>query len=96
MYWPSESPESISKSELPPKKVLLSVWCSVEGIIHWDVLPPKQIFNIAFHYLQLNRLWSTLVVIRHNPVNYHGAILYYDNVKPHADVITHQQIVIFG
>jgi [histone H3]-lysine36 N-dimethyltransferase SETMAR len=93
---PSDPPASTSKAELHPKKVLLSVWWDVEGIIHWEVLPPNQTINAAFYCLQLDRVRASLMAKRPGLVNRRGVILHHDNARPHAAVSTRQKLMSFG
>lgn len=77
----SESPASISKSEFDSKKVLLSVWYTTQGLIHWKILSPKQSINDAFYYLQLDGLWSSLFVKRCSIISQYGIIFHNVNVS---------------
>ena len=88
MFRPSDSPASNLKAELHPKKVLLSVWWDLLGIIHWKILPFNQITNAAFYYLQLDMLYSNLAAKRLDPISCRGVILHHNNVRLHATVIT--------
>lgn len=47
----SELTASKLKSELHSKKFLLSVWWTVQGIIHWEDLPLNQTINAIFYCL---------------------------------------------
>lgn len=52
------------KSVLLSKKVLLSVYGTVYEIIHKDVLPPNQTFNVALYCNQVEILQSVLATKR--------------------------------
>ena len=42
---PNESPRSTAKPCLQPKRMLLCVWWSIHGIVHFEVLKPEQTVN---------------------------------------------------
>lgn len=92
----SDLPASTLKTELHRKKVLLSVWWDVQGIILWEVLPLNQTVNAAFYCLQLDKLHSNFVAKWTGLINPCGVILYHDNARPHVTVITCQKLLSFG
>ncbi|CAF1184879.1 unnamed protein product [Adineta ricciae] len=46
------------KNELHAKKITLSVWCGVKGIIHWEILPVGCTVTADLYCLKLG--WITL------------------------------------
>ncbi|GFX99914.1 hypothetical protein TNCV_259511 [Trichonephila clavipes] len=69
----------------------MSVWWNVQGIIHWEALQLNQTIIAVSYCLQLERLHPNLVAKRRGLVNRGGVILYDDNTRPHAAVITRQR-----
>ena len=62
MQWlsPNESPQSTPKLGLHPKKALLCVWCSIRGVIHFEVLKTGQTVN-AYLLLQTIKLSKPII-----------------------------------
>ncbi|GFT85078.1 histone-lysine N-methyltransferase SETMAR [Trichonephila clavipes] len=53
---PKEPPQKTAKPGLHPKQALLCVWWGIRGIVHFEVLKPKETVNADFYCEQLDRL----------------------------------------
>ena len=78
------------KTELHPKKVMLSIWWNVRGIIHWELLPTGSTVTTNIYCQQLNRVQRKL--------NGRQSKVYYlhDNARPHISKSTNKKLVELG
>ena len=53
---PGQTGVATPKADLHPKKVMLSVWWGVNGIIHWEILPNGRTITADLYCQQLDRL----------------------------------------
>ncbi|GFU06240.1 hypothetical protein TNCV_4765441 [Trichonephila clavipes] len=91
---PSEPPAFTSKTELPPKNVLL---CVVRCVGNNSLGGPASQPNHQRYILQLDRLHSNLVANREDLNGRRGVLLtIHDNARSHAAVITRQKLMGFG
>ena len=51
----AEEAQPEPKPDLHPRKVMLSVWWDVLGIVHWELLPPNTTITADFYCAQLQR-----------------------------------------
>lgn len=93
---PNESPRSTAKPGLYPKKVLLCVWWSIRGIVHFEVLKPEQTVNADLYCEQLDRVNQSLIEKCPAIVNRKGVILQHDNARPHCARRTLEKINELG
>ena len=78
------------KPDLHPKKVMLSVWWSVRGIIHWEILPDGCTITADLYCQQLNRVAAKLK-------GKHDRIYFlHDNARPHVAKSTRQKLLSLG
>ena len=81
---PSQSASASPKPDIHRKKVMLSVWWDMKGIIYYELLEPKQTINDVRYSQQLRRLNEKILEKRSGPG--HGnrkVILLHDNARPH-------------
>ena len=57
---PGQTVAVTPKPDLHPKKVMLSVWWSVRGIIHWEILSDGCTITADLYCQQLNRVAAKL------------------------------------
>ncbi|CAF1688347.1 unnamed protein product, partial [Adineta ricciae] len=78
------------KNELHPKKIMLSVWWSVKGIIHWEILPAGCTVTADLYCQQLDRVAAKL----------HGEqdriYFLHDNARPHVAKLTREKLLKLG
>jgi len=89
-----DTPTPRPKLDMHPKKVMLSVWWGVEGILHWELLPKNQTINAELYCQQLTRLKNKIMIKRPNRGD--DVILLHDNARPHVAKITKMVIEQFG
>ena len=75
---------------------MLCVWWDFGGIIHWELLPPKQTVTSVVYCEQLDRVHHKLVESRPSLVNRKGVILLHDNARPHVSNMTQDKICELG
>lgn len=88
-----QAAESTPKGELHPKKVMISVWWDVRGIIHWETLPENATVNAAFYCEQLQRLDQALKKCR---TKSDKIFFLHDNARPHIAKITRKKLLELG
>lgn len=90
---PTQSPLPTPKPEIHPKKVMLSVWWGVHGVIYWELLPVNTTVNAHVYCAQLDKLKRKLEADRPN----HGKVYFlHDNARPHVAKSTRKKLLDFG
>lgn len=90
---PNQRPLPTVKRGRHPKKVLLSVWWGINGIVHWELLNDNQTINAELYAQQLERLGQN---IRPALTNRKGVVLQHDNARPHTARLTQEKILKLG
>jgi histone-lysine N-methyltransferase SETMAR len=88
-----QQPEPEPKADLHPRKVMLSVWWDVKGVIHSELLPPNTTVNATLYCSQMDRLQAALK--RKRP-NRDKVRLLHDNARPHTAKKTREKIKELG
>ncbi|CAF3468970.1 unnamed protein product [Rotaria socialis] len=78
------------KADLHPKKVMLSVWSGVNGIIHWELLPNGCTITAELYYQQLDRVAEKLKGKQDRIYYLH------DNAKPHVAKSAYEKLLKLG
>jgi histone-lysine N-methyltransferase SETMAR len=88
-----DEPEPDPKGDLHPKKVMLSLWFDISGIVHFELLPDGATITAASYCKQLERLDNKLKEVRPGREK-----VYYlhDNARPHIAKLTRQKILDLG
>lgn len=81
------------KPELHQRKVMLSVWWDVRGVIHWELLPTNTTITAEVYCAQLDRLATAIQ--QHRPVQTVVRFLH-DNARPHVAKLTRQKLIDLG
>ena len=78
------------KSETHPKKIMLSVWWGIKGVIHWELLPPGKTITAHLYSEQLERVAEKLAGKQDR--------IYFldDNPKPHIAKSTNTKLLELG
>ena len=79
-----------SKTDPHSKKVMLSVWWGVKGIIHWELLPNGYTITADLYCQQLDRLAQKLKGKQDRIYFLH------DNARPHVAKSTRQKLLELG
>ena len=90
---PDMKPEPTPKPDLHPKKIMLSVWWDVRGVVYFELLPTGTTMDAKSYCNQLERVNDKLVRLRprHRKVR-----LLHDNTRPHTAKMTRQKILELG
>lgn len=98
MQWLSDGQQPIPtpKAGLHPKKVMLSIWWDIRGVVHWEVLDPNKTVTADLYCQQLVRLHSEITRNRPSLVNRKCVILQHDNARPHIAKMTQKKIRELG
>lgn len=78
---------SIPLHELHPKKVMLSVWWGMRGVIHWELLPTGSTITANVYCKQLDRVAKALKGKQDKVYFLH------DNAKPHIAKSTKKKLL---
>lgn len=91
-----ESPRHFPKPELHPKKVMVTVWWTAAGIIHYYFLERGKTITAIQYSNELNTVHQKLSEKYPALVNRKGPILLQDNAKPHIAKITLEKLKELG
>ena len=78
------------KNDLHPKKVMLSVWWGIKGIIHWELLPDGCTVTADLYCQQLDRVAQKLKGKQDRVYFLH------DNARPHVAKSTREKLLKLG
>lgn len=78
------------KPGLHPKKVMLSVWWNIRGVVHWELLPPNTTITAEIYCEQLDRLALKLKKKQDKVYFLH------DNARPHVAKLTNFKLLELG
>ena len=90
---PGERPIPTPKPELHPKKVMLSVWWGVRGVVYWELLPKNKTVTAEVYCAQLVKLKAQLESKHPQQRKVH---FLHDNARPHVALVTRQKLMQFG
>ena len=89
----NQVPLPTPKPELHQKKVMLSVWWDVQGVVYWELLPSNTTITAEVYCAQLENL--KLELETHRPG--HGKVYFlHDNARPHVAKSTRKKLLDFG
>lgn len=91
-----EAPKHMPKPGLFPKKVMVTVWWSSSGIVHYSFLKPGLTINSDSYCQEIEIMHQKLKVQHPGLVNRKGPILLHDNARPHTARITIQKLMELG
>lgn len=84
------------KPNIHQKKIMLSIWWDMNGVVHWELLEPNLTITSDLYCAQMNRLSEALKKSRPSLVNRKGVILHHDNARPHVAKNTMQKLNELG
>ncbi|KAF2353244.1 Transposase type 1 [Trinorchestia longiramus] len=91
-----EPPKHFPKPMLHQKKIMVTVWWSAIGVIHYSFLEVNETINAARYCNDLAVMHARLSEKRPALVNRRGPILLHDNVRPHVARMTVQKLTELG
>jgi len=71
-----------SKPNIHQQKVLLCVWWTANGIVHYELLPSGQTITANVYSDQLRRVHQSLLKKQPALVNHKGVLFLHDNYRP--------------
>lgn len=89
-------PLQCAKPPLHPKKLMVTVWWTARGIVHFSFLPRGKTINKWVYCDQLTEMDEQLRKKQPSLINRHGVILLHDNAKPHVAGVTLKHISALG
>ena len=89
----NEPPPTTPKAGLHPKKVMLCIWWDWKGVLYYEILPENQTINSNKYCSQFDQLKAALEKNHPELVNRKGIIFHEDNTRPHASLMTRQNLL---
>ena len=91
-----EEPKQFPKPKLNSKKVMVTVWWSAHGIIHYNFMDPGETITAEKYCQELDAMHRKLQVLRPSLTNRKGPILLHDNARPHISRMTLEKLNELG
>jgi [histone H3]-lysine36 N-dimethyltransferase SETMAR len=88
-----QQPEPYPKPDLHQKKIMLSIWWDVKGVIYFELLPPNTTVDATLYCTQMERLQVALT--KERPKRDKVRLLH-DNARPHTAKKTREKIQELG
>lgn len=79
-----EAPKHLPKPNLHQKRVMVTVWWSAAGLIHYSFLNPGETITSEKYAQQIEEMHRKLQLLQPALVNKKGPILLHDNTRPHV------------
>uniref|UniRef100_A0A5S6QNF3 Mos1 transposase HTH domain-containing protein n=1 Tax=Trichuris muris TaxID=70415 RepID=A0A5S6QNF3_TRIMR len=90
------APKRFPKPDVHQKKVMLTVWWSATGIIHYNILKAGETVTAQTYCSELEKMHEKLQRTRPALTNRKGPILLHDNARPHVSQMTVQKLHHLG
>ncbi|XP_066906698.1 histone-lysine N-methyltransferase SETMAR-like [Halyomorpha halys] len=91
-----EKPKQFPKPDLHPKKVLLIVFWTAKGIVHFEILNQGQTITAEVYCNILDHCQSKLKTFDPCLVNRRRPLLLQDNARPHTAKLTREKLTEIG
>ena len=91
-----EAPKHFPKPEQHQKKVLVTVWWTMRGVIHHNFLKPGETVTSEKYCEEIDQMHLQLKRLRPALVNRKGPLLLHDNAKPHVARVTQKKLNELG
>lgn len=87
-----EAPSFCAKPDLHPKKIMITVWWSMAGVVHYSFLEPGETITADKYCSELEQMHQKLSIQQPSLVNRKGILLLHDNARPHVSKKTLQKL----
>ncbi|GFX46174.1 histone-lysine N-methyltransferase SETMAR [Trichonephila clavipes] len=91
-----ETAQTVAKSGLTARKVLLCIWWDWKGRIYYELLLYGQTLNSNIYCQRLDRLKLAINQKRPESASRRGVVFHQDNARPHTSVMTRQKLRELG
>ncbi|XP_055116353.1 histone-lysine N-methyltransferase SETMAR isoform X2 [Symphalangus syndactylus] len=91
-----EAPKHFPKPILHPKKVMITIWWSAAGLIHYSFLNPGETVTSEKYAQEIDEMHQKLQRLQLALVSRKGPILLHDNARPHVAQPTLQKLNELG
>lgn len=91
-----EPPRQFPKPNVHEKKVMVTVWWSSAGVIHYNFFSPGQTITAESYCEEIDKMYRKLRQLQPALVNRKGPILLHDNARPHVSQTTIQKLNELG
>jgi histone-lysine N-methyltransferase SETMAR len=88
-----EEPADVPKPDLHPKKVMLCIWWTVQGPLHWELLPIGTTIDADVYSTQLKNLKKK---VDSSAFGRHKVYFQHDNARPHVARKVVSELTRFG
>lgn len=97
-HWlsPTDSVPHTPKASLHPNKILLCVWWTATGIVHYEFLETGQTITGNLYCEQLQRVQAALIQKQPSLINRKKVVFLQDNARPHTARVTREKISELG
>ncbi|XP_035739230.1 histone-lysine N-methyltransferase SETMAR-like [Vespa mandarinia] len=76
------------RPSLHPRKILITVWWNVTGVIHYSFLRTGMTITMEMYCQYIEEMHEKLKILRPSLINRHSPILLHYNVRPHTSYKT--------
>lgn len=91
-----QPPGQMPKQNLHPKKLMVTVWWSMAGVIHYSFLPKGKTIDSTLYCQEIEQMHQNLIKQQPALVNRKGPILLHDNARPHVSIQTVNKLKELG
>uniref|UniRef100_A0A5S6R3X4 HTH_48 domain-containing protein n=1 Tax=Trichuris muris TaxID=70415 RepID=A0A5S6R3X4_TRIMR len=85
-------PNQVARPNIQQKKIMVTVWWSMGGIIHYSFMNPGETMTGEKYSSELKIMHEKLKEIRPRLLNRKGPILLHDNARPHVSKIVARKL----
>lgn len=91
-----EAPKHFPKPPSHPKKVMVTIWWTASGVVHYSFLPKGETITAASYSREIAICHQKLQEMCPALVNRKGPILLHDNARPHVGKVTQNKLLDLG
>jgi histone-lysine N-methyltransferase SETMAR len=83
-----DDPKPFAKPDLHPKKIMVSVWWNVDGLIHYSTLKQGETIDFKKYCSDIKKMYMKYAAKYPRIVNMSRLYLLHDNARPHTAQLT--------